>query len=72
MPDINANGSEFEINGCQSGFRVTCNPTLSVAFERDYFKCTSCTGEAFAAEAPTAWNIADCKQLVNKNIALKP
>jgi hypothetical protein len=59
--------ASFKPTECQASFSVTCTPVVG-SFERDYFKCTSCVDEEFVAEAPSSWEIKDCKDLVKKQI----
>lgn len=65
---INANNDAFSVSICSdNNFKVKCT-AVAGSFKRDYFKCTSCVGEQFFAEAPSVWGIATCKDLVKKQI----
>ena len=63
----NANNVDFSVINCPASFKVKCEAVVG-SFKRDYFNCTSCVGEKFAAEAPSVWGIATCKDLVKKQI----
>lgn len=66
-----AQGTNFTPVKCDnSSFRIQCDPIVGT-YERDYFYCKSCVGTIFAAEAPSAWHINNCKELVTKNVKQK-
>jgi hypothetical protein len=46
---------------------VSCTPVVG-NYLRDYFRCKSCAGQDFAAEAPEIWNVSNCKELIKKQI----
>lgn len=60
-------GSGFRPSDCQAGFTIRCDAYVAT-YERDYFSCKSCNGNVFYAEAPSVWQIANCKALVKKDV----